>query len=118
MSRDYSKLSDTQILDLAGNLGPGIIGQELFDLASKIRTRTDNGRFGPALLDSDYGLDISPWDEYSRRDLLAIAREHELPVKSNASRDDIAKALVKAKKLPDADEGNAGANPGDEGEED
>lgn len=116
---DYSKMSEADILTLAGGFGPGIIGHELYDLAQSIAIRTDNGQFGPALLDPDYGLDISPWDEHSRRVLLALARTHELPVKSNASREDIAKALVRAKIFPAAlgEAGNGTPTGDDEGAE-
>jgi hypothetical protein len=51
---DISKLSDSQILELAGPYGPAIIGQELFDRAQKIRARGDDGKLGPAILDSDF----------------------------------------------------------------
>lgn len=110
-----AKLTDAEVLSLAGGFGPAIIGQALFERAQEIRQRTDNGRFGPALVDPDYGLDISPWDEYSRRDLLAIAREHELPVKSNASRDEIARALSRKKILPAAEEETDGGAGGGDG---
>lgn len=51
---DISKLSDTEVLELAGPYGPAIIGQELFDRAQKIRARGDDGKLGPAILDSDF----------------------------------------------------------------
>lgn len=57
MAPTQSKLdgrSDTQILELAGTMGPGIIGQELFDRANEIRKRTSDGLLGPALTDPDY----------------------------------------------------------------
>lgn len=104
-TEDIAKLSDAQVLDLAGTLGPGIIGQELFDRAQEVRTATNDGKFGPALLDPDYGLNITPWDDFSRRDLLAIAREHQLPVASKATRDEIAKALTKARVAPPVEKG-------------
>jgi hypothetical protein len=52
--QNLDNLSDTEILELAGPYGPGIIGQELFDRAQKIRSRGDDGKLGPALTDPDF----------------------------------------------------------------
>jgi hypothetical protein len=52
--QNFDHLSDTEILELAGPYGPGIIGQELFDRAQKIRSRGDDGKLGPALTDPDF----------------------------------------------------------------
>lgn len=47
---DIDRLSDTEVLAMAGTMGPGVIGQELYDRAARVREATDNGRFGPAIL--------------------------------------------------------------------
>lgn len=98
--KTIDQLSNSEVLDLAGNHGPAIIGKELYDRAAHLKITTDNGRFGPAILDPDYGLDITPWDDYSRKELLVVAREHSLPVKSNATREELAKELARAKVKP------------------
>lgn len=105
--KTLDELSHAEILALAGDgrFGPAIIGKELHERAEQIRIRTDNGRFGPAILDPDYGLDVTPWDEFDRKALLIACRQHQLPVKSNATREELAKALARAKKLPDRGEG-------------
>lgn len=97
-----NELTTEEVLSLAGPFGPGMIGQELFDRAETLRTTTDGGKYGPALLDPDYGLKVEVWDDYARKELLVICREHVLPVKSNATREDLAKALARAKIVPAA----------------
>lgn len=51
---NYQNLSDNEILELAGPYGPALIGQELFDKAQEIRARTNDGKFGPAIMDPHY----------------------------------------------------------------
>lgn len=51
---NYDDLSDTEILELAGPYGPGIIGKELFDRAAAIRNRGDDGKLGPAITDPNF----------------------------------------------------------------
>jgi hypothetical protein len=101
--KTIDELSDAEVLQLydGGRFGPAIIGQELYERGSRILLATDNGRFGPAILDPDYSLNITPWDDYSRKELLVACRTYELPVKSNATREELAKALVRAKRLPE-----------------
>lgn len=104
--KTIDQLSDQEVLTLAGTAGPGMIGEELFARAEQVRTSTVDGKYGPALTDPDYGLDVTPWDDYSRKELLAEVRRHDLPnIKSNATREELAKALVRAKKRPDVGEG-------------
>lgn len=105
--KTLDQLSDAEVLQLydGGRFGPAIIGQDLYDRASRLMAVSDNGRFGPAILDPNHGLDITPWDDYSRKDLLVICRQYELPVKSNATRESLAYDLVRAKKLPTSDQG-------------
>jgi hypothetical protein len=99
--KTLAELTTTEILELAGPYGPGMIGKELFDRAEEVRTTTSDGKYGPALLDPDYGLKVEVWDDYARKELLVICREHELPVKSNATREELAKALARAKVFPE-----------------
>jgi hypothetical protein len=117
--KTITELTVDEVLSLAGGAGPGLIGQELFARAEELRRTTSDGKYGPALIDPDYGLDITPWDDYSRKELLVICREHELPVKSNATREELAKALARKKIRPDdADRGEVGGPPtGSEGAE-
>lgn len=51
---NYKNLSDAEILELAGPYGPALIGQELYEKAQEIRAQTGDGKFGPAIMDSDY----------------------------------------------------------------
>lgn len=53
-AEQLDKMSDAKILELAAGYGPGIIGQAHFDRAAALRTATDDGRLGPALVDPDY----------------------------------------------------------------
>lgn len=50
MSKPVSKLSDQEVLEQAGDYGPGIIGQELYERAQQIKRDNPQGQFGPALL--------------------------------------------------------------------
>lgn len=103
--KTLDQLSDAECLELSGNLGPGIIGQELFDRANKIRTTTDNGKFGPALLDPFYGrpadqvkaaldADEPEWDDLSRADAAALADTHNVSYRARATRAQIVAALI------------------------
>jgi hypothetical protein len=51
---NYENLSDSEVLALAGVYGPALIGQELYDKACEIRSRTGDGKFGPAIMDPHY----------------------------------------------------------------
>lgn len=53
-AKQLDTLSDTQILELAGTLGPGILGQAHYDRAEAIRKLTNEGQYGPALTDPNY----------------------------------------------------------------
>ena len=48
--RAVEEMSDDEVLLEAGSLGPGMIGQELFDRAEWIRANNPGGTYGPALL--------------------------------------------------------------------
>lgn len=48
------QMSDARVLELAGGLGPGIIGKAHFDRAAAIRAVSDDGKLGPAIIDPDY----------------------------------------------------------------
>lgn len=101
----FADMTDAEILQKAGHgkFGPALIGQDLFEVASDIMARTAGGRFGPAIANTSVALEtVSPevWEGWRRNALLAIAREHELPVKANWSRDALADALAAAGVTP------------------
>lgn len=103
-------LSDAEVLELSGNgtYGPGIIGQELFERATKIKAATNDGAFGPAITDPDFAAKQSAKRKAERR-----ARDQQAAAEE---------ALLKGT-LPDHDRrddgegdegGEAGKLPGDE----
>lgn len=101
-------LSDSDILQRAGHLGPGIIGDELFERANEIRKRTVNGTLGPAIVGragkpavvKGGDVDITPWENIPRNQCLKIAREAGIACKSNWIHDEVAEALVRAGVAP------------------
>ena len=52
---NFQDLSDQQVLDAVGHLGPGMVGRYLFERAEWIRARDAEGRLGPAMLDGHDG---------------------------------------------------------------
>lgn len=48
-------MSDAEVLEQAGGFGPAIIGKILYERAASVRLTTNDGEFGPALTDPDYG---------------------------------------------------------------
>lgn len=49
------RIPDTDVLERVKGMGPAIVGYDLFERAEYVRERTNNGVFGPALTDPDYG---------------------------------------------------------------
>lgn len=50
MSKPLNEMADSEILTAAGDYGPAIIGQELFDRAQAVRKHNPTGALGPAIL--------------------------------------------------------------------
>lgn len=50
-----NRLSDAEVLNKVGGLGPAIVGYDLYERAARVASRTDNGRLGPALTDPAWG---------------------------------------------------------------
>lgn len=107
--KTLDELSDAEALALAGHYGPGIIGQELYERAEAIRIATDNGKFGPALLDPNYNAkDVKAaiaasdptWDHLSRADVAALADVHGISYKAKASRTSLIELLTAAGIVP------------------
>jgi hypothetical protein len=48
------RLPDTQVLAMAGTMGPALLGRPLFVRVSQIRGNNPEGTLGPALIDPDY----------------------------------------------------------------
>lgn len=102
--KPLEKLSDGEVLELAGSFGPGIIGQELYERAQAIQKSNPGGIFGPAILDPNYGKDVKAavaaadptWDDLTRADVAALATEHGVSFKAKASRTSLIEALVEA----------------------
>lgn len=116
---NFDGLSDTEILELAGPYGPGLIGQALFDKAQSIRSRGDDGKLGPALLDSDFAAKQAAkkaanappadpnapppappvpgsWDDITVSGMKLLAQEHGVSYKSRVARAELLDALVAA----------------------
>lgn len=51
MTKKISEMSDSEVLEAAGNYGPAIIGKELFERAQKIQKENPDAKFGPAFID-------------------------------------------------------------------
>lgn len=93
--RTIDELSDTEVLDLAGVHGPGVIGKELFDRAKEIRSRTDGGKLGPALSNPDYGdKTVAAWEGVDRKAVAKLADKAEISYKPKTSRTDLIKMLA------------------------
>jgi hypothetical protein len=120
---NFDHLSDTDILELAGPYGPGIIGQALFDRAQSIRSRGDDGKLGPALLDSDFAAKQAAkraaaapptdptapppappapgsWDDITVSGLKLLAQEHGVSYKPRVARAELLEALIAAGVTP------------------
>jgi hypothetical protein len=108
--KPLEKLSDGEILELAGGFGPAIIGQELYERAQRIQRTNPGGLFGPAILDPDYAAkqealkigpairipDFAEWDQFTRKRLSQLCAEHEVSHKANATKVQLIEALVAA----------------------
>lgn len=114
--KPIGKLTDGEVLELAGNFGPAIIGQELHDRAAEIQRTNPGGAFGPAILDPNYGKDVKAaveasdpkWDHLSRADVAALADVHQVSYKARASRTSLIELLTAAGVVPPAvDAGSA-----------
>ncbi len=107
------RLTDQQVLDRVGPLGPALVGQELYDRAQEIRKRTNDGVLGPAIVGSAptppaSTPDVAGWEGFQRNTLLKIARVHNLDVKSNYTRDELEDALIAAGIEPPDPESDTG----------
>lgn len=91
-------LSDEEVLEQAGNFGPGIIGQELYDRACEVRKRTSGGLFGPAIVGDKTAsaLEADAWEDWTRAEMLAFARDASTEIKGTATRAEIIAALAAA----------------------
>jgi hypothetical protein len=69
---ELEKLPPTTLLERAGKMGPAIIGRPLHYLAAQVRTTTDEGKLGPAIIDPHYHE-----KELARRDAAAVAGERD-----------------------------------------
>jgi hypothetical protein len=116
MRDELAGLTDAQILERAGGMGPAIIGQTLYDRAEEIRKRTSGGVLGPAIVGpatpvptpAPEAQEPAAWDDLPRNKLLAIAREQKVDVRSNYTKDELIDALVAASINPqdvDPDDG-------------
>ncbi len=106
--RTIDELSETEVLELAGVHGPGVIGKELFDRAREIRSRTDGGKLGPALSNPDFGdKTVAAWEGVDRAAVAKLADKHEISYKAKTSRTDLIKMLAArgVTAPPDEDEG-------------
>lgn len=50
---NIEKMTDQEIVELAAQYGPGVIGPEIHARAKAITAKNPGGQFGPALIDTE-----------------------------------------------------------------